>query len=206
MSQITKIHNSVCEHCGEGKTKAETTQGIVACTTCGAEDPGFVSPLISESDFYRDTYKRRGGTEKIHSFGDRKDVKHSKHREYARMSKKEKELLRDRCEDTSGYSAEYDDINNNPNLSDSEIRIALCDARRRYVKQKMDFWNEIGRWNQEIHEEEERRAELAKSARTTEESKETPRDVVSRPPSEPAEPSVSESESEDFGSNDSDSD
>ena len=136
MSRIIKIHNSVCEHCDEGKTKAETTQGVVACTTCGAEDPNFV-PFISESDLFRDAYKRRDGIESIHSF---EGMQHAQHREdrkdprtceyartarTARMSKKEKELLRDRCEDTFGYTAEYDDINNNPNLNDSEIRIAL---------------------------------------------------------------------------------
>ena len=113
MSRIAKIHNSVCEHCDEGKTKAETTQGIVACTTCGAEDPNFL-PLISESDLFRDAYKRRGGIESIYSFEDMQHARHreepnevrlAKHREYARMSKKEKELLRERCEDTSGYTA-----------------------------------------------------------------------------------------------------
>ena len=120
MRRIVRIHNSVCEHCDEGKTKAETIQGIVACTTCGAEDPNFV-PLISESDSLRDAYKRRGGTEKIHIFEHSRNREDAKHREYAR---------------------------------------------------------------------------------TTKESKETPRDVVSRPPSEP---SVAESESEDFGCDDSDS-
>ena len=109
MRRIVRIHNSVCEHCDKGKTKVETIQGIVACTTCGAEDPNFV-PLISES-----------GTEKIHIFEHSRNREDAKHREYAR---------------------------------------------------------------------------------TTKESKERPRDVVSRPPSEP---SVSESESEDFGSDDSDS-
>ena len=77
MSRIAKIHNSVCEHCDEGKTKAETTQGIVACTTCGAEDPNFL-PLISESDLFRDAYKRRGGIESIYSF---EDMQHARHRE-----------------------------------------------------------------------------------------------------------------------------
>ena len=148
MSRITKIHNSVCEHCGKGKTKAETTQGIIACTTCGAEDPGFAPPLISEIDFFRDSYKRRGGTEKIHSF------EHLGKPEYERMLKKEKELLRERCEDTSGFKVENDDINNDPNLSDREKRIALCDSRRKYVKQKMDFDNEMNRWEREIWEEE----------------------------------------------------
>ena len=80
MRRIVRIHNSVCEHCDEGKNKAETTQGIVACTTCGAEDPNFV-PLISESDFFRDAYKRRGGTEKIHIF------EHSRNRKNAKLAK-----------------------------------------------------------------------------------------------------------------------
>ena len=57
----------------------------------------------------------------------------------------------------------------------------------------MDFWNEMGRWYREIHEEEERRAkltkqvDLAKPVKLTEESEDE---------------SESESESED----DSDSD
>ena len=84
MRRIVRIQNSVCEHCDEVKNKAETIQGIVACTTCGAEDPNFV-PLISESDFFRDAYKRRGGTEKIHIF------EHSRNRKYARTTEKSKE-------------------------------------------------------------------------------------------------------------------
>ena len=80
MRRIVRIHNSVCEHCDEGKNKAETTQGIVACTTCRAEDPNFV-PLISESDFFRDAYKRRGGTEKVHIF------EHSRNRKNAKLAK-----------------------------------------------------------------------------------------------------------------------
>ena len=119
------------------------------------------------------------------------------------MLKREKELLRDRCEDTSGFKAENDDINNDPNLNDSEIRIALYESRRRYVKQKMDSYNEECRWYNEIREEEERKAEmaelvkpaktakLAKLARTTEESEDE---------------SESKSESEDFGPDESDSD
>ena len=203
MFRIIEIHNSVCEHCDEGKTKAETVQGIVACTTCGPEDPNFV-PLISESDFLRNAYKRRGGTEKIHSF------EHLEKREYARVLKKEKELLRERCEDTSGFKAENDDINNDPDLSDREKGIALCDSRRKYVKQKIDFDNEMSRWYNEIWEEEEKRVKLAKQVELAKLAKvaDPSEHAVSEESEAESEvsPCVSESESEDFGSYESESD
>ena len=41
-----RLFKSKCEHC-EGKTKTETRQGIVACVTCGAEDPYHV-PFYEE--------------------------------------------------------------------------------------------------------------------------------------------------------------
>ena len=41
-----RLFKSTCEHC-EGKTKTETRQGIVACVTCGAEDPYHV-PFYEE--------------------------------------------------------------------------------------------------------------------------------------------------------------
>ena len=198
MSRIIGIHNSVCEHCDEGKTKAETVQGIVACTTCGAEDPNFV-PLISECDFLRNAYKRRGEIEIIHSFD---DMQHREDRKAtAKMSEKEKELLRERCEDTSGFKAENDDINNDPNLSDREKRIALYESRQKYVKQKMDSYDEECRWYSEIREEEERRAKLAKQvdlakpANLTEESEDESE-------SESEGESESESESEDYSDSD----
>ena len=64
MNRVVEKHNSVCGHCGEGKTKAETIQGIVICTTCGAEDPNFV-PFIPKSIFFRDNYKKQGRNKKI---------------------------------------------------------------------------------------------------------------------------------------------
>ena len=91
----------------------------------------------------------------------------------AKMSKKKlrqlikegEKLIRERFKDTSGYTAEYDDINHNPNLNDREIRIALSNARQRYVKQTLDSNNEVDQWNREIREEEERRAKLSSSQR-----------------------------------------
>ena len=128
-------------------------------------------------------------------------------KELKRLTKKAEKFIRDRCEDTSGYGAEYDDINNNPNLSDSEIRIALCDARRRYAKQKIEFFEEMDRWNQEIREEEARRAKLAKLVKpaTITEKKKRTEGTVGREESEESE-AESESESEDPRSYDSDSD
>ena len=93
MSRIVGTHNSVCVHCGEGN-KVETIQRIVACSTCGAEDPDFV-PFFPETSFFRDNYERQGKNKKTRSFKNmnRKDTK------------KEKKLFPDRYEDTSGYRA-----------------------------------------------------------------------------------------------------
>ena len=58
-----KIFDSICDYC-DGKTegtKMETNTGIVACTTCGSEDPDFV-PFFEgreESEFLSNAYKAR---------------------------------------------------------------------------------------------------------------------------------------------------
>ena len=191
MFRIIEIHNSVCEHCDEGKTKAETTQGIIACTTCGAEDPNFV-PLISESNFFRNSYKKQGVIETIHSF----EFEDMKNCDDLSMSKKEKEILRERCEDTSGFKAENEDINNDPNLSDREKRIKLYESRQKYVKQKMDSYNEECLWYNEICKEEERRAKLAKLAKQAELAKPVKLTEESEDESENESEDESESESQ----------
>ena len=90
-----------------------------------------------------------------------KDLAMLSKKELNQLIKEGKEFYRKRSQDTTGYSAEFYDINHNPNLSDREIRIALCDACRRHSKQKINFHNEMCRWYYEIREEEERRAKLA---------------------------------------------
>ena len=130
-------------------------------------------------------------------------------RDLAKLSKKElkklikeaEKLIRERCEDTSGYKAENEDINNDPKLSDREKRIAICESRRRYEKQFMDFQNEMDRWNREIREEEERRVKLAEQARLKKLAK-----LYNMEDLEEESEAESESESEDFGPDDSDSD
>ena len=60
MSRIIKkfdAFRSICEHC-DGGTKVETITGIVACETCGTEDPDFV-PFLVECDFLREANKSR---------------------------------------------------------------------------------------------------------------------------------------------------
>ena len=104
--------------------------------------------------------------------------------------KEAEDLIRERSQDTFGYTVEYHDISHNPNLSDKEIRIALFDARQRYVRQFIDSHQGKCRWYREIREEEERRAKLAKLATTTDESEE----------SEDKSESESEDESEDSDS------
>ena len=109
-------------------------------------------------------------------------------KELRKIIKEAKELIRERCEDTRGYNAENDDINNNPNMTDKEKRLALYESRQRYLKRTRGFYNEMDRWNREIREEEEKREKLAKFA---EQAK------LAKPAKESKEdPSVSEDESE----------
>ena len=116
----------------------------------------------------------------------------------ANPSKKEKEFFRERSQDTFGYTAEYHDISHNPNLSDREIRIALYDARQRYVKQFIDFHNEECRWYREIREEEARRAKLAKVTKPAKPANITTTTVESK--ESETESKGSEDESEDSNS------
>ena len=55
-----RMFESKCKHC-DGKAKVETRQGIVACTTCGAEDPDHV-PFYEE---YRNVKVRKTKLETI---------------------------------------------------------------------------------------------------------------------------------------------
>ena len=57
MARIIKRFESICVFCGE-KSKTETVQGIVACTTCGTEDPDSV-PFLSKCDFLRSAHRSR---------------------------------------------------------------------------------------------------------------------------------------------------
>ena len=58
------MFESVCQHCG-GKTKVKTRQGIVACATCGAEDPDHV-PFYEEGfEKYRKVKVRKAKLETI---------------------------------------------------------------------------------------------------------------------------------------------
>ena len=59
MARLIKRFESCCVFCGE-KSKAETVQGIRACTTCGAEDPDHV-PFYSENEALLNARKARCG-------------------------------------------------------------------------------------------------------------------------------------------------
>ena len=59
MPRLIRKFESSCDFC-DGKTKMETDQGIVACTTCGAEDPDPV-PFFAECDFLRSARRTRSG-------------------------------------------------------------------------------------------------------------------------------------------------
>ena len=144
------LRSSACKVCGE-KTKAETNTGIVACATCGTEDPDYV-PFFAENDFVRDAIKARIGgfgaiEEPMERFEDRE------------------EALRDR------------EVPNSPSfafLSDKEKRLELYEIRRKRVARRLEQdrrereIREAERWEREIREEEARRVQVKLHEESTE--------------------------------------
>ena len=68
MPRLIYKFESTCVFCGE-KSKTETVQGVVACTTCGAEDPDNV-PFYAECDFLQN----RSAAENAYSNGRREKL------------------------------------------------------------------------------------------------------------------------------------
>ena len=186
MSRLIRKFDSVCEHCDEGKTKAETITGIIACTTCGTEDQDFV-PFISECDFLRTVYKAHSGAlgaieEPMEYFVDREDAKPAKPADPAKPAKprinrrlakilkedgrkpEEREDWNEEKEIRRRDDEESEKILNDAFLSDEEKRLGLFEIRQRRKKRKLaeielreKEARKAERWEREIRKEEKLR-------------------------------------------------
>ena len=124
MLSLFRRFESSCDFC-DGKTKAETSNGHIACTTCGSEDSDFV-PFFVESDFLREANKSRNSAFGVTEGLVERFVDPSEH---AKLRKKRAKKVSPERSVEKNY--------NSPFLSDEEKRLELCEFRGKYVKRKL---------------------------------------------------------------------
>ena len=170
MARIIKRFESTCVFCGE-KSKAETVQGIKACTTCGGEDPDSV-PFYSECDFIRtrafgDVVEKtvffQNASKKRKKVGKKPTIKDltaflkevgvevkekpkPKKAVLEKMFKSENECFKEKLEEFEtfvlGIPKKEEKIHDSPLLSEKEKRVALYHLRRRRVKTQQARYEE----------------------------------------------------------------